>query len=125
MLKEKTRQKSTRLEKSKRITPREVLRAYRETTLAPITGMYLHGEAACAVGALGVASGHGYVDLDGDPAVDFCGYMKSRMPDKWSVYLGGFEGGFDGHPCPSDGPIRRTGWRDGRRAARFVAPEDA
>ncbi len=122
------------LEKSGRITPREVLEAYEETGFEPMFEGWFewskHGSRACGITVLAVANGV-------EPARLFefaCGvddYMEKRIEYVGDYYQSGFTVGFDGGPCPepsgddhplvegSEGWIR-MGWRDGKRARTFV-----
>ncbi len=144
MLREKTR-KSGRLERSGRITPREVLGAYARTGLRPQRKVYREDNGACAVGVLMTAHGDwkpnwDTTEVDGvpRPLFEFSDALEewanNRMEIVGTMYETGFTIGFDGKACPKPGdddhPLmrgsegwERLGWRDGKRAARFVFRE--
>lgn len=130
------RTRSTRLEASGRVTPREVLKAYEETGYKPLFEHWWHpvedGYEACALTALVGASG---VDLAGTPMLEasYCAedYMEERLPHVHHYYQIGFTAGFDDDLAPTssgdDHPLslgsdawERCGWRDGKRARAFV-----
>lgn len=111
------------LERSGRITPREVLGAYRETGIKPcastfILGDFLHGYEACAIGALAMRDG---VYPTGD---DLDGWIERKTAGQGPSYATGFWKGFDGESLPPFFAARsaqaRKGWRDGARCRRFV-----
>lgn len=135
-----------KLEASGRITPREVLEAYRTTDLKPVTGEFYDVDTgeACALTALGAASGFGERMAVARLGVVADALIDARIRTPWAGdYQDWFICGFDGFPHP-DSPLyppaesgaeappfdaayrelsedaQRKGWRDGRRAARFV-----
>jgi hypothetical protein len=138
MLRER-RRSQRKLERSGRITPREVLEAYRDTGLAPMFGEWYalqNGkERACALTAVGIAQGHrcDAFGLEVGRAAD--ALMDSRFgPYEAHDYQDAFVYGFDGHDLPPSLPPddslgedrqawERIGWRDGRRARRAVFGE--
>lgn len=120
-----------KLETSGRITPREVLEAYEETGMQPMTEAWYepskYGDRACAITVL--AHHNGYV---GEYAcIDTEAFIEERFPYVSEYYQSGFVKGFDGGSCPEPGdddhPLmrgsegwERLGWRDGQRVRRFV-----
>jgi hypothetical protein len=85
----------------KRITPEEVVEAYRKTGLKPMPGAY-HRESghACGLGALAIADG-----------ADDCwisGWINTH-PLLKGVYGGGFINGFDQKPEDLE---HQDGWED-------------
>jgi hypothetical protein len=102
-----------KLEKSGRITPREVLEAYEETGLKPCEGQFLSGNRACALGVL---------RLYADPSCKYhVQYMRTRMPQQNPVsYASGFTNGFDGTGTQRQSIGYLKGYRDGQRVRRFV-----
>jgi hypothetical protein len=101
------------LEKSGRITPREVLEAYQVTGLYPGTRHYRVGDTACAIGAL---AHHKAPATDG-----YTVYVGKRTASNPSGYAAGFANAFDGWDMMSLATkMYRTGYRDGQRVRRFV-----
>lgn len=128
----KTKERTERmLERSGRISPREVLGAYRETGLVPSRHVFVSDGEACAIGAV-VAAGIGVVAAEDQGNLEDA--LFDRLGGASSDYRDGFVGGFDGEPFfAPDYPeelygwmaegLRRwhaAGWRDGRRVRRFV-----
>jgi hypothetical protein len=113
-----TRERTERLlEKSGRITPREVLEAYEETGLTPKTGSFVTdaGEA-CGIGVVAIR----HVE---SLAYAFARYMRQRGVNRPVFYASGFANAFDGHAqqIPQlTGESYKTGYRDGQRVRRFV-----
>jgi hypothetical protein len=105
------------LEKSGRITPREVLKAYEATGLIPSANIYRCDQLACALGVLLEVSGAPRTtdDFGEIGAVDGLAFARRITED----YVLGFEAGFDNVPKSSD-VLRSQGYRDGRRVRRFV-----
>jgi hypothetical protein len=103
------------LEKSGRITPREVLEAYEETGLGVTFGCFVNQGRACAYGALMVRDGF-------TQNLDFSIAEWTRERDMLAGlgYGYGFYRGFDGALLPSTGRYPRKGYLDGIRARRFV-----
>jgi hypothetical protein len=120
-----TRQRVERaLERSGRITPREVLEAYRETGARPCTGEWSDGTGGeCALLAVAHANGLWATNIGIITAcVDVL--LERRMSpvyDAWS-YRDGFAEGFDGTISRREyqSEAEATGYRDGARARRFV-----
>jgi hypothetical protein len=100
------------LEKSGRITPREVLEAYEETGLYPKTRDFFDGERACAIGAL-----RRHQDLG---SLGYSGYMRSRIGKYHLSYPMGFTNAFDGMGVNGKSAGYLKGYRDGQRVRRFV-----
>ncbi len=112
-----------KLEKSGRITPREVLRRYEETGLRPCLGWGDGEKAGCALTAiLGGHAGNGSI-LVAEAANRL---MEGRMPHlpvfAATDYRLGFARGFDDTDFELErrSPAFRQGYRDGCRARRFV-----
>lgn len=139
-----------RLEKSGRITPREVLEAYRQTGLLPSDrGWWREAEgkpSACAVGAMMVASGDvNLKDLRPDPHDDIdptalwspeCDELINDFferrgfgrPEVAGSYQFEFTQGFDGRQLFSADVLGLQGAlarRDGARCRRFVFGKQA
>lgn len=130
MIRERVERK---LEKSGRITPREVLEAYEETGLKIARDVYQVGDRACAIGVLMARDG---IRLDGDEqtlkasfAID--DWEKERIEYVGEYYCSGFVNAFDGGIRPDepsdDGPWEYGSWwwealgyRDGQRVRKFV-----
>lgn len=110
-----------------RITPREVLDAYRETGLTP-AHLWLDGNDACALGAI---AGQRAIredkplfvpnEVPGDAARYIC-----RIVGLDDDYFYGFANGFDsnGYSLSANSQIRK-GYRDGARAAKFCFKEES
>lgn len=117
MLKERTRDL---LRESGRITPRQVLEAYRETGLRPARGEWGDEHNVCALTALGVAAGF---TSDASYKIARAFWESHNLSN---AYADGFVAGFDGDPPRffrrAD---KRKGYRDGRQAARAVFGEEA
>ena len=123
-----------KLERSGRITPREVLEAYEETGLRPLVGQWYEPEtsSACALSAVAVVTDGVVANqdtmMDGQAAINL---VVMRVPRMSTYYRMGFVLGFDDKPPPlpsgEDDPAylkteawARKGYRDGQRARRFV-----
>jgi hypothetical protein len=100
------------LEKSGRITPREVLEAYEKTELKPCFKSFTSGERACAVGVLMARGGNAVPP-----------YLRNFMDGIDAAaghdYVVGFICGFDGRAGVKH-PIPQIGFRDGKRCRKFV-----
>ena len=105
------------LEKSGRITPREVLEAYEETGLEPSFALWgMLGESACALTALGCAAG---VEGEFPSSIGRRYYFDVRRGEQ--SYANGFIAGFDGTNRQTPRNARnRLGHRDGQRVRKFV-----
>lgn len=115
------------LEKSGRITPREVLDAYEETGLKPARAVFMGGAEACAVGVL-MYRDHMW------PARVFSGdwgEVAIALLNRWTEQRLALAGGEDyriGFTTAFDGiaestmtrPSERKGFRDGQRVRHFV-----
>lgn len=103
------------LEKSGRITPREVLEAYEQTGLKPIQNIYYtdvdEQARACAMGALAAAHG----SYDDDPFT----YMEDRMGEDWERYLESFACAFDNYRF-APGHHDWKAYLDGQRSRKAV-----
>ncbi len=111
------------LEKSGRITPREVLEAQAKTGMMLEAGDW----QKCALAVMTHAAGyfdeaHAAACPDSPFSLDMAGFLEGRMLQVFAYdYGAGFAQGFDDHPLVQGGYLwERRGWRDGKRARRFV-----
>jgi hypothetical protein len=108
-----------KLEKSGRITPREVLEAYEETGLEPAENIFVLRNKACAFGAVMVREGvprvRGVLDESEKKA-----WLTRRMRRLGPTYALGFYEGFDGAGSMGLVGRLRKGYRDAQRVRRFV-----
>ena len=135
-VRERTERKDL-LKASGRITPREVLAAYRETNYSPMVGDWFQscGDGRYQACALTVVAATSEDVRFGDANTGMLcalAHMQKRFPYVHEYYRSGFTRGFDGNGCPeptgdNDHPLERgcegwerLGWRDGKRAASFV-----
>jgi hypothetical protein len=100
------------LEKSGRITPREVLEAYEETGFYPKTRDFFDGEGACPVGVLREHQDPG--------SLGYSTYIRSRISECHLTYPMGFTNAFDGLGVNGESAGYLKGYRDGQRVRRFV-----
>jgi hypothetical protein len=106
-----------KLEKSGRITPKEVLEAYEETGLTPHQSYFRDADTACGLGVLMARDG-----LDARHApIAIEGWIKQRDAAAGEYYSNGFWRAFDSHVLPLPNTVaERKGYRDGQRVRRFV-----
>lgn len=125
MIKERTR--LDLLRESGRITPREVLEAYRETGLQPVRGAF-RDRAGRVCGLTVVAAMKGaWPNAELLPEKAVVEVLTRAMTLECAEhYLNGFVYGFDGYiQHENELDWKSKGWRDGRRAARAVFGEES
>lgn len=114
-----------KLEASGRITPREVLEAYKETGLEPKSQFYFDGCAACGLGAMAAVDGlfrsAEERKLEQEVVLEM---LERRMGEHADRYMAGFDIGFMGIKSTGDSEWTRKGNHDGRRVCRFVFREE-
>jgi hypothetical protein len=113
------------LEKSGRITPREVLEAYEETGLRPGTECFLDGDAACAFGVLmardGVPRRESFEGFDHDALEQWQTLKTMALGSGYAgAFYDGFDGySFDGYPYGIHSDASK-GHHDGQRSRKAV-----
>ena len=95
------------LERSGRITPREVLAAAERLGIEVQPQRY----ATCGMGVVTMAAGWEHKPYH---------YMRERYGERGGSYTDGFITGFDGYEPAQGGVDYRKGYRDGRRCGRFT-----
>lgn len=109
-----------------RISPREVLEAYRKTGYTPSGNLFVDENRACPLGAMAVIESPHVRDMWGNAGIVAHCLLAQRLSTGFSAYMTGFTCGFDGAAGAGVyGDVERVrryrqGFRDGERARLFV-----